>query len=117
MYELAVHLNPNCVEAHNNLGVIFKEKDNMERAVECYMAALSIRPNFPQVWEVWGWCGWRRRRRNADIARHVQQVLSFSDHPTPLPPLGLPPLTRSLNNLGVFYTSRGHAQEMLPPFT
>ncbi len=25
-----------------------QERDNLERAVECYMTALSIRPNFPQ---------------------------------------------------------------------
>jgi hypothetical protein len=29
-----------------------KEQDNLERAAECYMAALNIRLNFPQV----RWC-------------------------------------------------------------
>lgn len=36
MYELALHFNPNCAEACNNLGVIYKDKDNLEKAVECY---------------------------------------------------------------------------------
>ena len=49
MYEMALHFNPACAEAHNNLGVLYKERDNLERAVECYMAALTIRPNFPQA--------------------------------------------------------------------
>jgi len=49
MYETVLHFNPTCVEAHNNLGVLYKERDNLEKAVECYMAALTIRPNFPQV--------------------------------------------------------------------
>ncbi len=51
MYEMALHFNPECAEAHNNLGVLYKEQDNMERAVQCYTAALSVRPNFPQVRE------------------------------------------------------------------
>ena len=49
MYEQTLHFNPACAEAYNNLGVLYKERDNLERAVECYMAALTIRPNFPQV--------------------------------------------------------------------
>jgi Flp pilus assembly protein TadD len=49
MYEMAVQFNPHCAEAHNNLGVIYKERDNLERAVECYTAALSVKPNFPQA--------------------------------------------------------------------
>lgn len=48
-YELAIHFNPVCAEAYNNLGVLHKERDNLERAVQCYTAALALRPNFPQV--------------------------------------------------------------------
>ena len=36
-------------EAYNNLGVIYKERDNLEKAIECYITALCIKPNFPQV--------------------------------------------------------------------
>lgn len=36
MYELALHFNPQCAEAYNNLGVIYKDRDNLDRAVECY---------------------------------------------------------------------------------
>lgn len=42
-------LSPQCAEAYNNLGVIHKERDHLDKATECYMAALHIRPNFPQV--------------------------------------------------------------------
>ncbi len=49
MYELTLNFNPACAEAHNNLGVLYKERDNLERAVECYLNALTIRPDFPQV--------------------------------------------------------------------
>ena len=50
MYEFTLNFNPACAEAHNNLGVLYKERDNLERAVECYLNALTIRPDFPQVW-------------------------------------------------------------------
>ncbi|GMH35925.1 hypothetical protein BSKO_03793 [Bryopsis sp. KO-2023] len=47
MYEMAISQRE-CAEAYNNLGAIYKERDNMEKAVQCYVAALNIRPNFPQ---------------------------------------------------------------------
>jgi Flp pilus assembly protein TadD len=47
-YELAFHFNPHCAEACNNLGVLYKDRDNLDKAVECYQMALSIKPNFAQ---------------------------------------------------------------------
>ena len=35
-YELAFHFNPHCAEACNNLGVLYKDRDNLDKAVECY---------------------------------------------------------------------------------
>ncbi|KAI3734409.1 hypothetical protein L6452_13877 [Arctium lappa] len=35
-YELAFHFNPHCAEACNNLGVIYKDRDNLDKAVEGY---------------------------------------------------------------------------------
>ena len=40
-----------CLQALNNLGVLHRERGNLERAAQCYTAALQIRPNFPQVRE------------------------------------------------------------------
>lgn len=37
-YELAFHFNNHCAEACNNLGVIYKDRDNLDKAVECYQA-------------------------------------------------------------------------------
>jgi len=36
-------------QALNNLGVLHRERGNLERAAQCYTAALQIRPNFPQA--------------------------------------------------------------------
>ncbi len=30
-------------------GVLYRELGNMERAMQCYQAALNARPNFPQA--------------------------------------------------------------------
>jgi lipoprotein NlpI len=51
MYELALHFNPHCAEACNNLGVIYKDRDNLDKAVECYQVChekfASCRFQFP----------------------------------------------------------------------
>ncbi|CAH1414451.1 unnamed protein product [Lactuca virosa] len=42
-YELAFHFNPHyCVEACNNLGVIYKDRDNLNKAVECYQVPIMV---------------------------------------------------------------------------
>ena len=41
-YELAFHFNPHCAEACNNLGVIYKDQDNLDKAVECYQVSLLL---------------------------------------------------------------------------
>jgi hypothetical protein len=35
--------NPHCAEAFNNLGVLHKERGNLEKAMQCYMSALQVR--------------------------------------------------------------------------
>src|SRR5690242_9399965 len=45
-YELAFHFNPQCAEACNNLGVIYKDRENLDKAVECYQV---ITIYFPSV--------------------------------------------------------------------
>ena len=52
MYEMAARLTPPgvaCAEVHNNMGVIHQERGNPDRAAQCYMAALGLRPDFRQV--------------------------------------------------------------------
>jgi protein O-GlcNAc transferase len=45
---MSIAANPGCAEAHNNLGVLYREAGNMDRAVRCYESALRCRPGFPQ---------------------------------------------------------------------
>lgn len=85
-YELAFHFNPHCAEACNNLGVIYKDRDNLDKAVECYQA--SLKPS--------NICG--------DIA-HFRVVISYDIHFCLQLALSIKPnFSQSLNNLGVVYT-------------
>ena len=51
-YELAFHFNPHCAEACNNLGVIYKDRDNLDKAVECYQV-MTVMPIVSSLLEYW----------------------------------------------------------------
>ena len=46
LYKQILKINPNLVEAYNNLGFIYGLKGQNEKAKECYEKAIEIRPNF-----------------------------------------------------------------------
>jgi len=48
-YEMAILLDPNCAEAHNNLGVLAKDRGNLDQAMAHYHQALQANPNFSQT--------------------------------------------------------------------
>ena len=48
-YELALEIEPNFAEAHNNLGLAFRKKSEFNRAIECYTQAVTINPEFAEA--------------------------------------------------------------------
>ena len=46
LYKQILKINPNLVEAYNNLGFIYGLKGQNEKAKECYEKAIEIRPSF-----------------------------------------------------------------------
>ena len=48
-YRAAIAVAPDCAEAHNNLGTIYRGLGQVQLAVASYRAALDARPTFPQV--------------------------------------------------------------------
>lgn len=48
-YQLTVHFDPRCAEAYNNMGVIFKEQENLEKALKYYHLAIQCNPRFAQT--------------------------------------------------------------------
>lgn len=102
-YELALHFNPQCAEACNNLGVIYKDRDNLEKAVECYqvifmnisfdLGCFSI-SHFSVFFARFGYY----ITINSDIYI-IYELVIFQ---TAL--MIKPTFSQSLNNLGVIYT-------------
>merc|ERR1712100_164078 len=83
------------------LGVIFKDRDNLERATECYVSALQVDPRYYQtlnnlsvVFTMQG---------NLDAAREfANRALSF-----------YPNYSEAYNNLGVIYREEGDTESAI----
>ncbi|KAI3735994.1 hypothetical protein L6452_15523 [Arctium lappa] len=89
-YELAFHFNPYCAEACNNLGVIYKDRDNLDKAVECYQLALSIKPNFSQS------------LNNLGVVYTVQGKMDVAASMIEKAIVANPTYAEAYNNLGLF---------------
>jgi protein O-GlcNAc transferase len=48
-YEMAVLFDSKCAEAYNNLGVIYKDRGNLDQAIHYYGQALNANPKFSQT--------------------------------------------------------------------
>ena len=49
-YRRTVELNPNDVEAWNNLGNAYAQKGDTENAIRAYTNALLVDPNYAEAW-------------------------------------------------------------------
>ena len=94
-YELAFHFNPHCAEACNNLGVIYKDQDNLDKAVECYQVWLRLSLVILLIFS-FSYTNFY----NFDIV----DFLSFLCFSFQLALSIKPNFSQSLNNLGVVYT-------------
>jgi len=78
-YSRVAELRPNWPEAHNNLGVAWKKRGDLEQAVASFDRALKIRGDYSEAWSNRGWAQaeqkkWREAR--ADF----EQALGFNPH-------------------------------------
>ena len=48
-YEKALAIKPDYAEAHNNLGIAFKDLAQLDAAVKCYEQALAIKPDYAEA--------------------------------------------------------------------
>ena len=46
LYKEILKINPNHVETHNNLGIVFKKSREPQKAINCYKKAIQIHPNY-----------------------------------------------------------------------
>ena len=49
-YQMALTLNPGLVDAHSNLGNLYKASGDLDAAKRCYMEAVRIKPDFAIAW-------------------------------------------------------------------
>jgi len=56
LYETTIRKDPVCWMAHNNLGIVLKNKGRREEAIEHYRRALQLRPGYPKPTTTWGSC-------------------------------------------------------------
>jgi protein O-GlcNAc transferase len=49
-YQMALTLNPALVDAHSNLGNLYKAQGDLESAKRCYLEAVRINPQFAIAW-------------------------------------------------------------------
>ena len=48
-YTQALKINPDFVEAHNNIGNVLRQKDELQAAMKSYARAIKINPNFAEA--------------------------------------------------------------------
>ena len=48
-YQKAINLNPAFADSYNNLGIIFKEKGQIDKAITCYQKALDLNPGLAEA--------------------------------------------------------------------
>ncbi|KAL3654612.1 hypothetical protein CASFOL_001597 [Castilleja foliolosa] len=84
------------MEACNNLGVIHKDRDNLDKAVECYQMALSIKPNFAQS------------LNNLGVVYTVQGKMDAAASMIEKAIVANPTYAEAYNNLGVLYRDAGN---------
>ncbi len=48
-YKQAMRLNPDIAEIHNNLGVAYIHKGDIENAVNCFENAVRINPDYSEA--------------------------------------------------------------------
>ena len=49
-YKEILKINPNHIDTHNNLGTIFKETGEPQKALSCYEKAIELNPNYTNAY-------------------------------------------------------------------
>ena len=75
-YSRVAELKPDWPEAHNNLGVAWKKRGEMEKAVASFNRALELRGEYSEAWSNLGWAHaeekkWREARADFEQALKI----------------------------------------------
>lgn len=101
LYETTIRKNPVCWMAHNNLGIVLKNKGRREEAIEHYRRALQLRPGYPEAHNNLG-VVLNEMGRYSEAISSYREALRLRPH-----------YPDALGNLITSLTNAGHLQEAI----
>ncbi|MBI4490713.1 MAG: tetratricopeptide repeat protein [Deltaproteobacteria bacterium] len=75
-YARVVQLRPDFPEAHNNLGVAFKKKGDLEKAIGSFNRALELRGDYSEAWSNRGWV-YAEQKKWSEARSDFERALEF----------------------------------------
>ena len=103
-YEMAVLFDGRCAEAYNNLGVIYKDRGNLDQAIHYYHEALQANPSFSQT------------LNNLSVIYTMLGKLDEAYEYCSRAIRTNPNYAEALNNLGVLYRDEGRIEEAIQSY-
>ncbi len=101
LYTTTIERNPACWMAHNNLGVVLRDRGRLDEAIEHYRRALELRPEYPEAHNNLGLV-------LSAIGRHEEAIAEFREA------LRLRPANpEALGNLASVLTATGRHREAI----
>ena len=101
LYSQVLKINQNHVDAHNNLGVIFKNLGENEKAINCYEKAIAINPNYVNAHNNLGIIFDKLGQNQKAIDCYEKAITINPNHPN------------AHNNLGVILKKIGQSQKAI----
>ncbi len=104
LYETTIRRNPVCWMAHNNLGVLFKDRGENVVAIEHFRRALDVRPAYPEAWNNLGVAHGALGRHDEAIAAYRRSLSVRERNP------------QALGNLATSLSAVGRHDEAIAAF-
>ena len=101
-YELALKINPDYAQAHNNLANSYKEKGSLLEAIQSYHLAISINPNFSEAFNNLG----NAYKECNQIENAIDSYLTAIEHNIHY--------AEAFNNLGIVLNAVSYTHLTLP---
>ncbi len=97
-------LQPNFVEAHNNLGCALERLGQLDEAIRCHRQALQLKPDYPEAW--YNLANTLKQQKDFDAAIGCfQQAVRVK-----------PDFADAHNNMGLVYLAQSKHDDAIPCF-
>jgi Tfp pilus assembly protein PilF len=103
-YQKAVEIDPNYIEAYNNLGVIYQELGNFDKALQAYQKALEINPRYEKTLNNLGILFFLSERYEQSIEAFEKALAINPDN------------VESHINLGILFKKRGQVDRAIESY-